>query len=93
MRPDMHMGRPRGRIPESHPRGDLNYFYGGISSGFPLTNHFDLPGSQSVFGIVHYPPKSRWILPQRHLGRTSLDLTPLWPPRGLFCTRVVGEVP
>ena len=23
----------------------------GISSGFPLTNHFDLPGSQSIFGM------------------------------------------
>ena len=23
----------------------------GISSGFPLTNHFDLPGSESISGV------------------------------------------
>ena len=28
----------------------------GISSGFPLTSHFDLPGSQSIFGDSQDPP-------------------------------------
>ena len=36
---------------ELNPHGGLNYFYGGISSEFPLTNHLALPGSESVFGI------------------------------------------
>ena len=27
-----------------------------FSPGFPLTNHFDLPGSQSLFGISQDPP-------------------------------------
>ena len=25
------------------------------------------------------------------MGRASLDMTPLWPPRSLFCSCVVGE--
>ena len=29
----------------------------GISSNFPLANHFDLPDSESVFGISQDPPK------------------------------------
>ena len=28
-----------------------------VSSGFPLANHFDLPGSESVFGISKDPLK------------------------------------
>ena len=28
----------------------------GISSGFPLTNHLALPGSESVFGTSQGPP-------------------------------------
>ena len=32
---------------------------------------------------------SRWILPQRPMGRTSLDMTPLWLPRSLFCAMCV----
>ena len=28
----------------------------GISSGFPLADHSDLPGSQSVFGVSQDPP-------------------------------------
>ena len=26
------------------------------SSGFPLTNHFGLPGSETIFGISQEPP-------------------------------------
>ena len=33
------------------PHGSLNYLYGGISSRFPLANHFALPGSESVFSL------------------------------------------
>ena len=28
----------------------------GVSSGFSLANHFDLPGSESIFGISQDPP-------------------------------------
>ena len=41
---------------ELNPRGGLNYFYGGLSSEFPLMNHLALPGSESVFGIWQYTP-------------------------------------
>ena len=34
----------------------------------------------------------RWILLKRPIGRTSLDMTPLWPPRSLFCACMVGKV-
>ena len=37
---------------ELRPHGSLNYFLGAISSGFHLTSHFDLPGSESVFSIA-----------------------------------------
>ena len=54
---DRHTGRLRGRVPESRPHGSLNHLYGAFFSGFPLASHFDLPGSQSVFGISQDPPK------------------------------------
>ena len=51
----------------------------GISSSFPLANHFDLPGSQSILGISQDPPMCahiswpRWILQKRHMvGTISL---------------------
>ena len=47
----------------------------GTYSRFPLTNHFDLLGSQSVFGIYQGPPcvhthisKPRWILVKRPMS-------------------------
>ena len=43
---------------ELNLHGGLNYFYGGISSAFPLMNHLALPGSESVFGISQDPPMS-----------------------------------
>ena len=33
------------------PSGQFESLLWGISSLFPLTNHFDLPGSESVFGV------------------------------------------
>ena len=44
------------RVAESRPHGSLNYFYGVVSSRFLLASHFDLPGSQSIFGISQDPP-------------------------------------
>ena len=46
------MGRLRGRVPEW--RFELPLW--GISSGFHSANHFDLPGSQSIFGLSQDPP-------------------------------------
>ena len=70
-----------------------------ISSGFPLTNHFDLPGSQSIFGIsqdmsmcVHtslsqdgFYRKDVWVMSisWHHSPLTCMEL---------FCTSVVREV-
>ena len=51
---DRHMGRLRGRIAESHLCDSLNYFKG-HSFQFPLTDHFDLPDSESVLGISQDP--------------------------------------
>lgn len=51
--------RHTGRLRES-PRVVLLWQFKsllwGISSGFPLASHFDLPGSESMFGISQAPP-------------------------------------
>ena len=50
------------------------------TSVLPSANHYDLPGPQSIFGVSQEPPKcahARWILPKRHVGRTSLGVTSL----------------
>lgn len=44
------------REKNSRPHGSLNHLYWGISSGFPLANHFDWPDSESVFVISQDPP-------------------------------------
>ena len=44
-----------GRIAESQLCDSLNFFKG-HSFQFPLTNHFDLPDSESVLGIPQDPP-------------------------------------
>ena len=38
------------------PLWQLESLLWGISSGFPLVNHFDLPGSLSIFSISQNPP-------------------------------------
>ena len=38
------------------PCGQFELLLVGISSEFPLANNFDLPGSQSTFGISQDPP-------------------------------------
>ena len=45
------MGRHRGRVPELYPLAVCITFMD-ISSGFPLANHFDLPASESIYGIL-----------------------------------------
>ena len=51
VRMDRHTGRLRGRVPESHPCGNLNYFYGAFLLVVLWPVFFDLPGSQSISGI------------------------------------------
>ena len=94
---DRHFGRLTGRVPELCPHGNLNHLYGAFLSGFlwpiimiclvcsPYLVYLRI----LVYVCISYP---RWILLKRLLGRTSLDLTPVWFPRSLFCTCVVGEV-
>ena len=55
--------------------------------GFPLANHFDLPGSQSAFGRSQDPPCVRMHLlakmefTEKGLGRTSQrEPTPVFLP-------------
>ena len=66
----------------------------GTSSVFPLTNHFDLPGSESVFGASQDLPVcaraslSQDVVYQRGLWVVSLSWHQLaslsfWPPRSL----------
>ena len=53
----------------SHVLVKFELLFQGISSGFPLINHFDLPDSVSIFGSSQEPPmhacsslEPRWIL-------------------------------
>ena len=50
-----HTSELRERVPIT-PSWQLKSLTGGISSAFPLANHFDLPGSQSIFGVSQDPP-------------------------------------
>ena len=73
------------------PSEQFKSLFGGISSGFPLANHFDLSDSESVFGISQGPPRcvcvcvhmcqSRWIPAKSSMGR--LDVTLLWTSKEL----------
>ena len=45
---DRHTGGLRERVTPSRQFESLLW---GIASGFPLANHFDLPGSKSISGI------------------------------------------
>ena len=71
----------------------------GISSRLPLVSRFDLPGSQSVFGVPQDPSMcTHTSLSQDRFHRKGvwverpLTLLPLWPERSLLCICVVGEV-
>lgn len=47
---DRYMVRPRGRVPES-PLRQFELLLWDFSSGFPMANHSDLPGLQSIFDV------------------------------------------
>ena len=52
----------------------------GISSRFPLANHFDLTSSQSIFGISQDPTMCadtslrQDVFSAKAVGRTALDI-------------------
>ena len=49
----------------------------GISSGFPLADHFDLPGSESIFDLSQNPPVG--VCPS--LGQDGFQERGLWLAR------------
>ena len=55
----------------------------GISSGFPLANHFDLPGSESVFGIPQDPPNVCAKMDSTQEGYGQFGVTPLLTSKDL----------
>ena len=65
------------REKNSRPHGSLNHLYWGISSGFPLANHFDWPDSESVFVISQDPPMWVCICQPTWIPAKSFDITPL----------------
>ena len=76
------------------PSGSLNHLHGTFL-GFPLASHFDLPGSQSicyVSGSFHVCAAISWFLPQRCMGRASLDITSPLTSKEPYCACVVKEV-
>ena len=84
---------PQSWLIESCPRGSLQSFMWGISYGFSLANHFELPGSESVFGVSQDPPMCvRASLSQDGFQRKGLwvDLTSFlfWPPRSFLVGKV-----
>ena len=57
----------------------------GISFGFPLANHFDLPGSQSTFGRSQDPPCVRmYLLAKMEFTEKGLGRTSQWEPTLVF---------
>ena len=91
----VYVDRHRGELRVSRvvPSWQFELLSWGISSGFPLANHFDLPGSQFIFGISQDPSvcarisQPRWILP--HVGGISIGMTPPLTYKEPFCVHVV----
>ena len=66
-----------GGLRKSHRLGNLNHLYGAFLLGFLLADHFNLPGSESIFGISQDPPvcagisQPRWISAKRSMGSVA----------------------
>ena len=96
IRMDRHTGGLRERVA---PLRQFESFMWGISSRFPLADHFDLPGSKSIFAICQdFPMCSCASLSQDGFYRRGLwvDLA-TWHHspfdlQGAFCSWVVREV-
>ena len=85
---DRHKGRLRERIPESFPCSGLSYFYGIFLPSFLWTIILTCRVHSSYLVYLRILPcvcihLSAKILPNRHLGRTTFDITSLWPPKSL----------
>ena len=97
VRVDRHTGGLRERVA---PLWQFESLIWGTSSGFPLANHFDLPGSTSIFGISQDRPmcarislsQDGFYLRGLWVDLTSLGITPLLTSREPFCACVVGKV-
>ena len=63
-----------GTSPSVTPSWQFKSRVSGISSGFPLANHFDLPGSPSIFGISQGPS----MYAQASLSQDESYHTGLW---------------
>ena len=77
----------------------FEWLWWGIFSMFPLANHFDLPGSQVLFGVSQDLPLcahaslSQDGFYQKGIWKYHpLSLLPVWPARNIFWACVVWEV-
>ena len=88
------MGRLKGRVPELHPHGTLNHLYEVFLTIFPwpiiliCLIHIPYLVYLRILLCVHVS-QPRWILPQRHLGRASLDIVTPLACKEPFCACVV----
>ena len=95
-----HTGRLRGQVPGllSQSRGSLSNFYGALLPGFLWPIILTCLVHSSYLVHVRILPCVRTSLLAKMdptlkvSGKASLDMTPLWPPKSLFCACVVGEV-
>ena len=99
----VRVDRNTGKVRESHwvtPSWQFELLLWDISSGFPLANHFGLPGSESLFDISLDPPicacisYTGRILPKRPMGSlASVSITPFWLPRSFSAHVWSGRSP
>lgn len=68
-----HTSELRERVPIT-PSWQLKSLTGGISSAFPLANHFVVPGSQSILGISQDSPMCVHV----SLSKGEFSLKGLW---------------
>ena len=84
-----HTGRLGGKVLESCPCGSLNFFYRWflLSVLWPIILICLVPSpyliSLGILPCVCMHLLANWILPQRLVGRTSLNIILLWSPRNL----------
>ena len=96
----VHVERHTGWTLESvrvRPSWQFELLLWGISSGFPLISHLNLPGSESIFGVsqilscVHTRfAQPRWIPPQRLMGSWRQLASFSFGPQGVFL-RMCGQ--
>ena len=92
-----HKGRLRGKVPDWHPHCILSLLCGAFLLVFlwPIILICLVHSPYSIisgsFDVCTHISWSRWILPQRHLGRASLDIaSPLACKDPFLCMRGRG---